>query len=133
MYVAPETVSIEALWALIVSEFNAGTARLLICTLLRSPSGETSTVTVVMWPLATLTSTWTGPYRVSIVDPSNVPLAKPLAAATGAELTTGDMEATVELVAAGRVAAAVAATLVETAWLVVARVAVLVVALAWSA
>ena len=152
VYVAPDTVSIEALCAFMVSEFNAGTARLLICTLLRSPLGETNTVTAVILPPAALISTCTGPYFVSIVDPSNVPLAKAFVAATGVALvdattatvvvaavgaavvgaSSADSVEFVIALATGRVAAVVAAILVVTG-VATDRAADVVVALAWSA
>lgn len=109
MYVAPETVSIEEVWADRASDRRMGVARLLIETLFCRSFGTARVVTLVTLPADTVTDTCTGPHRVLIDCPVNVPFDSPEPVAAGA-VAAGAVVAAAVVVAALTVVAGVAAT-----------------------
>src|SRR6185312_13661821 len=70
--VAPLTMSMDALWAEIVSSISTGRARALICWSLPFSFGYCTTDTSVIRPSATVICTWTGPHRVCATGPVTV-------------------------------------------------------------
>lgn len=60
-HVAPDTMSILALWAATASWSSTGIARALICRSRPLPVGYSTVSTAVICPLLTVTRTCTGP------------------------------------------------------------------------